>query len=203
MGHTTLIGIKLPYNVNKKIFDLRKKINFNYTLGQYPNHEPHITLYINSFNNINFIEKKLIKLIDTVPSFDIKLEGINSFESDPITKESILILKVKKGITNLKNLQKKIIKSVHSFRNQEYSNWLFSQNNTLNKEKKENIINTGTPINLEEYDFHATICSIPQKELTKIKKDIGKITFEFQVKKLSVFIIKNDKFVFWKDYSLK
>lgn len=201
MSHTILVGIKLPKKVKEKIMSLRSYIKSKAIIGKYPEHDPHITLCLNSFDDIKKIKDKIKKIANSTKPFSLTLKGINYFPTDPVIEESILILKVENDSSILRKLQKKLIKSIHNLRNNEYTNWLLSQKKEIDKKTKANIIKTGTPIHLNKYTFHTTICSVPKKELNRIIRSLEKIEVSFRVKELSIFTIKKGKFRHHSSYN--
>jgi len=202
MNYTILVGFKLPKYVEKWIINIRRTIESKYGASKYEFHQPHITLYLNSFNELEIIKKELIKIANLTPPFNIELEGIDSFNSDPILNETILILRVKKGTKNMKIIQKKIIKLIHHMRSEHYTEWFLSHNK-INPKYKENLIKTGLPISLDDYIFHTTICSIPKKFLNAVKKDVDSVKFTFKINELSIFQIKDNRFIYLESFKLE
>lgn len=194
MSKTILIGIIPPDEIKEKIEKIRseikeKKYHFNY---------PHITLYINSFEDISLVENQLLNI--SFEPFEIEYIGITFFKNDPLLNIFNLIYKIRKGKKQLDKIKLQIIEKIHKYKTKDYENFLLSLNQNLSKKQKENIQKTGDVIDFENYIYHTTCCSINNYETVKkiIKNSKFKLNYVQKVYKLALFVFENEKLVFKK-----
>lgn len=204
MSIPLLIAINPPKEISENIIKLRKFIVKKTGKNLYGSHEPHITLFVNSFPNFSDVEKQLISIIKKYKPFSAKIDGLHTFTFDPITKSHTIVYKVEKTPT-LSNIQKEIVKRLNSLRTDDQMKWLLKQNPNPSKKNMENISKYGYPCGLKEWIFHASIVSIPQEMYEEIWRRIQKYDMKksWLVNNISIFVhLGDDGFRLFKKYKL-
>jgi len=115
MSVALLIAIIPPKKVVKNIEKLRSYITKKLRKNIYGSHEPHVTLFVNSFPNFSNVEKQVVNVVKHYKPFYAKIEGIHTFVDDPIFKSHNIVYKVERT-PELVKLQKNIIKRLNPLR---------------------------------------------------------------------------------------
>lgn len=198
MAETIIIGLIPPLEVESKIHSLRKKFSEYTENSKYSFHQPHITLYMNSFISIPHVQHKLEKICKNISSFKIKVTGISKFPKDPVTGETVWIFKVSNQDI-LKQLRNLLIEELSSIKTSDHANWMFNLNPNYSNSQKENVLKYATPISPDDFRFHLTIFSTT-KELHK--DQFENIQIEFEINNISILKGDGEKFVVYKNISL-
>lgn len=77
-----LIALQPSNELSKRIFELRKEIS-KITKEALISHDPHITLFVNNFDNFDLVEEELKRILKKCRPFTLNVEGTHLLE-DPI-----------------------------------------------------------------------------------------------------------------------
>jgi len=206
MGFSLLVGIEPDKKIIENINKIRKFFNTKLYSDPFSKSDPHITLFINSFSNYRKIEKIIFEITKKFNKFNLRIEGVHIFKKNNVLSSNyILVYKISNN-KNLIKLQKLLIKNLIPLKNKDYDNWLISQIENITPKLRNNIIKTGTPIDLDKYIFHTTICSVPKNEFDRTYDIIKEfdISMSFKVRFITIYIDKNKKgFKKYKKIELK
>ncbi len=206
MRFMLLVGIEPNKRITNNINKIRKLVNTKLYSDPFSKSDPHITLFINSFSNYKEVEKITFDIVKRFKKFNIKIEGIHIFKKNNVLSSNyILVYKISNN-KNLIKLQKLLIKDLIQLKNNDYDNWLISQIENITPKLRNNIIKTGTPIDLDKYIFHTTICSVPKNEFDRTYDIIKEfdISMSFKIRFITIYIDKNKKgFKKYKKIELK
>jgi hypothetical protein len=168
MDKILLIAINPPNEVAQNIREARKEIEKIVGRAIYGDHEPHITLFVNSFSSVEEVSKEIEVVANLRPQFGVSIAGIEVLE-DPINMSQTAVYRVTSSEV-LKELQKTVVESLNPLRTKQQENNLVR---TTPVEKIETLRKYGYPYGPEDWIFHASIASFPI-ELGESVKDILK-----------------------------
>lgn len=168
------IGIKLPKELEKKVYELKELIS----VGRLSSAPPHITLVPSFTLKDENKENKILDILKNVfhkrNGFELEIKNFGFFKK---RKNNVVYLSVQK-ISDLIDLEKELNLKLKNFIN----------NKNLSKPKDQN--------------FHITIAKrLSTKELSVALKKIEdlNINVSFQVKEVVLYRIKDNKP--WQEYS--
>jgi hypothetical protein len=198
MSETIIIGIVPPEDIQKRIQDIRSENSGIIEGSKYALHQPHMTIYINSFELEKAISALMDICLETDP-FEIELNGINNFPKDPVTGEQVWKVDIADN-ESLKNLRNIIMRKLMSFQTPDQANRMFKLNKNYTGEQIKLIKKYATPISPEEFRFHITLFST-----NKSKTSIGSYNIKQKLIIEKLDILRNDgsKFVFYKSIPLR
>jgi len=176
-----LVGIELPTVLRNRIIALRSSMKDN----TYPNHEPHITLFHNSFENVEEVDT-ILKEFCNFSSFRLTIKGMKIFR--PNTHVFCVT-------SPLSDLRQDLIAKLLSITTNDHYEWMVEHHN-LSPTEKENLKQTGSIISPEKYEFHATIGM-------GILDSQSEEEFEYTVNHITSFILYENTFKPEKRYQLK
>jgi hypothetical protein len=200
MGISLLIGINPPKSIKEKIDKIRKYDPNN----NYGKHEPHVTLYVNSFKGFSEIDKKLAKVLKKHKPFVIEISKLDYFDFDPILKSYTIIYKVEKN-KNLSSLQNDIVDVLKNSRTTDQAKWLLKKNKNYPKKQLSNIKRYGYPFGPKDWLFHIGIGSYTKNKFNIIWKKAKKFDtkIKWKVNSISIYIhLGDDGFRLYKKYNL-
>ena len=204
MGIPLLIAIHLPKEIADNIIKIRKYISKITGKNTYGSHDPHITLFANSFANFSEIEKRVLSIVYKYKPFSAKIEGLHTFPFDQIFKTNTIVYKVERTPT-LAKIQEEIVNKLNPIRTQDQVNWLLKQNPNPPKENMKNIRKYGYPFGPKDWIFHVSVGSVSNKDYQKIWSKIQKydISKTWRVDNISIFVhLGDDGFKLFKKYKL-
>jgi 2'-5' RNA ligase len=196
-----LIAIEPPQEIKENIIKLRKYFTKKIGKNIYGAHEPHITLFVNSFSSFSDVENRIIKVIRKQSPFSIKIKGLHTFLSDPQISDSHTIVYAVERTPKLAKLQKNIVTTLNPIRTNDQTKWMLEQNPKLSENK--NIKKYGYPFGPEDWIFHASIGAVPKNKYERIWGKIQKydLSKAWQVKAINLYIhIGDEGFVFFRKY---
>lgn len=167
---------------------------------EYIKHPPHCTIYVSNLINQQKVIKEIFNVTNEFKSFTVKINKTGIFLNDKFTGKDTIYLNIKKN-KNIYVLQKKLANRLKGFS----KNKNFKQHKFFNKQMKKNFVKYGFPFVGSHWKPHFTIGSIK-----KFKNDIDylifkkkKVSFELEVKSLSLWKISKKKHKKLKDFYLK
>lgn len=205
MGVPLLIAINPPNGLSKKVLKLKEFIVKRTGKFYYAQHDPHITLFVNSFPSFSAVEDKFNLVVKKYKQFIVKIDGLDTFTFDPIFNTNTITYKVEKSKI-LSKIQNEIVDILNPLRTQDQANWLLKQNPNPLKQHMENISKYGYPFGPKDWVFHLTIGSVPKEIYEEIWKEVKKYNShkKFLVKEICIFIhLGDDGFKLYKKYKLK
>ena len=190
MSHEILIGISPPKEIIDNTNIIRTELN-----EDSPNIiKPILELYSNSFTHFEKV-LKLIKGIEFKP-FDMKYEGLKTYDKDPIVKDNILIYRITDGKTQLNNLKQQLVKKLKHLKTTEYEDWLISLDKTYNLKTKELIRENGSPFKIRNYLYHTKVCSNKSEEIIEAYRKNKKFALNInqRVDKIELYIKEDGEY---------
>ena len=170
-----LVSIEPPRLVTERIKKARSIIVQQSTdLYRGPNN-PHITLFINSYDPTKLLEleEQLEMAVKCHRSSPAVVKGMHIFD-DPIARASTFVYEVQ-STDALGNLQRGVVNALNPLRTRAQEEWLMRQNPDFTEEQQISLRNYGYPFGPENWRFHTTIGSVPTKDAEKIKEAIKKL----------------------------
>jgi len=201
MSIPLLIAINPPKEIADNIVKIRKFVTQKSTYGS---HDPHITLSVNSFPNFSDVEKQVVSVVKKYKPFSAKIEGLHTFQFDPIFKTYTIAYKVERTPT-LTSIQQALVGKVNPLRTDDQAKWLLKQNPNPPKAMMKNIRKYGWPFGPKDWVFHASIGSVSNRHYKEIWKKIQKydLSKTWRVDAISIFVhLGDDGFKLFKKYKL-
>ena len=192
-----LIPSKIIKENIKKIRLILKDINI------YGNHEPHVTLYPNSFNSLDDVERVIKKVIKHHKPFYIEIIGIKQLK-DPINNTIALIYEIKKTEKLIK-LQKELFNELNKIRTRDQEKWFLRVIKQSSIEISEGILKNikkyGYPFSPENWIFHITIASFMREiDLSSLKW--YDIKTKFVINEIGIFLEDDEVLKLYKRIKL-
>ena len=176
------IGLIPPKIIEENIEKIRFILR---NVNIYGNHEPHITLYPNSFNNPNDIEKIIKKVIKHYKPFEVEIIGLKQLK-DPISNTKIIVYEIKKTKI-LSQLQRELFEELNKIRTKDQEKWLLKNITKPSKRIIENIKRFGYPFSPDDWIFHVSIASVIGKFDLSLLKDY-EVKTRFIVNEIGIFL---------------
>lgn len=125
---------------------------------KYINDEPHLTLYLNKFHNINNLIKELNNSF-SFPKLEITLNGWKTFYNDPLTGGHTLVISFdNESLEILRDIQKRLINIVCKYRIENILD-RYKVSTNFTKSMKESIMLYGFPFVGKIWEGHFTVAS--------------------------------------------
>jgi 2'-5' RNA ligase len=167
MTLSILVSIEPPKSVKEGIYSIRKELGDLNQQNRYGKSHPHITLFINTYNDQDKIDKTVESISRKHQPFTAKVHGLHYFGYDVKTDLYTLVYLIEEN-PKLKELQMDIVKNINYLRNYSQANKCL-QNHYLTNKQLENIRIFGFPYSPVTWNFHATIGSFPEKMIDTVK----------------------------------
>ncbi len=152
-----LVAIEPSLEIRRNIKKLRNWIQEE-TRKSIPGlHEPHVTLFVNSFENFSRVEKVINDIAQNYKPFTVNTKGIEVFENDPLAQGNPTFVYRVEDSRDIKTLQRKVVDRLNPLRTGDQANWCLKQNTHPSKKMLNNIARYGYPFGPEDWKFHTTI----------------------------------------------
>ena len=168
MSLSILVGLEPPKSVKEGILTIREELGELNQQNIYGNSDPHITLFVNTYNKQKEIDRRVESITKKHKPFLTKVHGVHSFGYDAKTNLHTLVYLIKEN-SQLKSLQMEIVNSLNPLKNNIQSRKCLGNKN-LTKEQIYNILLFGFPYSPISWNFHATIGSFPEEVFDKVKE---------------------------------
>ena len=206
MSVPLLIAIDPQKQVNKNIIELRKYITKATGINFYGNHDPHITLVVNSFRNFSEVDRKVKEILKTYKPFYAKIRGLGVL-SNPFPNH-VILYKIKKDKI-LSNLQKQLTEKLNTLRTQDQANWMLKQENNFKQKNLKNLEKWGYPFGPKEFMPHASIGTIRKDQYKAFYEKVWKkskqsdLKTKWKVNWIGIYVLLGeDGWTLYKRYKL-
>jgi 2'-5' RNA ligase len=166
-----LVSIEPPSETVDRIAEGRRVISEASSDSYKGPKNPHITLFINTYEDSEEIERRLDEVSARYESFNARVEGIHNFREDPITRASTFVYKIE-GSQDLRDLQRDVVEALNSLRTDSQEKWMREQNPNYSDAQRKNIEIYGFPFGPEDWIFHTTIGTVPARDSERVKKGL-------------------------------
>lgn len=163
---------------------------------QYLDDTPHLTLYVNKFDN----RAKVIDIINTIklPDPQIFIKGWTTFFNDPITNGNSLVLEISNAsLEKLQHFQMELINKTVAYQSRQKLS-RYSNTETYSNEMKLALEKYGFPFAGPHWRAHFTIASFKKDDYTKVWHELKKMKIPTEGKLHSLSyseIHPNNKFI--------
>ena len=130
--------------------------------------KPHITVFVNSFSSFGEVENKIIGFIRKTKPFALKIEGLYTFQNDPLFKGADTIVYKLEKSAPLTKFQKEIAGALVPLRTDDQEKAILGMGSKFSPEQTENIKKHGLPYNSEKWIFHSSVVSVPRDKHKEI-----------------------------------
>ncbi len=205
MSIALLVAIEPSLEIRRNIKKLRNWILEEMRKSISGLHEPHVTLFVNSFENFSGVEKIVNDIAQNYKPFTVNTEGIEVFENNPLAHGNPTFVYRVKDSRGIKMLQRTVVDRLNPLRTGDQANWCLKQNTHPSKKMLDNIAVYGYPFGPEDWKFHATIWDVPQDMRDKFFQEAKKYSRKssWKVKGLGIYVhLGSDGFRLFKKYRL-
>lgn len=153
--------------------DCKKKAKALCGEQQYLEDTPHLTLYVNHFEN----QKEICDMIETIelPNPQIQIKGWTTFYDDPITNGHSLVLELSdQSLQKLQAFQMELVTKTSQYKAKEHLK-RYSNTNTYSNEMKDSLHKYGFPFAGLHWRAHFTIASFKKDDYNKVWDVLQKI----------------------------
>lgn len=190
---SVLISVNLPPETVGRVQSVRKglgKITGNNLYNGPQN--PHITMHINSFYDVNEINQKVGEVVKNYGALDARVEGIHTYSNDVTNGGNTIVYRVEKNKA-LSDLQKAIVEEVAPHRSPGQERYLRNQGNGYTSEQENNMKKFGYPYGPDNWDFHCSAASVSNEDFPKVQNCLKKYNKPetWRVNSVGVYVQEN------------
>lgn len=197
-----LVAIKPPPFLIDNVRKLRADIESISGENVYGDHAPHITLFLNSFDDYADVESVVKKIAAAYNSFWVEVESLHDFPFDPVNKAHTLVYKIVPTL-ELSTLQRLVTTELRTIRNRDQEKSLLEKKAYNNETEKQTILEYGWPYSPESWIFHLSIGSVKDENFKEVWDAIQSrpVDIKWTVDSLAVYTRFGDgAFTFFQEY---